>query len=85
MPQRARQTPAFLPLSHIIAEGGGPCELARKLKITSSAIAQWDGMVPPHRALDVAFHTNIPADRIRPDYWGAEALQRGHVTTKSDP
>lgn len=76
-----------LPLSYIIERGRGPRALARALgNITSSAITQWDTKVPVDRAVDVARHTGVPVDRIRPDIWGTEALAEAlnaHLTRES--
>jgi DNA-binding transcriptional regulator YdaS (Cro superfamily) len=47
---------------------GGPVALAKKLRITSQAISQWD-KVPPFQVLKVARITGIAPHELRPDLY----------------
>ena len=45
---------------------GGVTKLADELKITRSAVSQWE-QIPLERVFDVARITKIPAHELRPD------------------
>ena len=61
------------PLQKAIEAAGGVCALARKLKITSQAISQWE-RVPAERALAVERAVNGAVTRyeLRPDLYPRE-------------
>ena len=47
---------------------GNVTKLAKALKITKGAVAQWDN-VPINRVLDVERITGIPRASLRPDFF----------------
>lgn len=58
--------------------GGKIAELAELLGIEPAAIYQWNGTVPPKRAIQIEEKTGgkITRHEIRPDYFGEPAKPR---------
>lgn len=54
------------PKERAVAAAGGVTKLADDLKITRSAVSQWE-QIPLERVFDVARITKIPAHELRPD------------------
>lgn len=54
------------PKERAVEAAGGVTKLADGLKITRSAVSQWD-QIPLERVFDVARITKIPAHELRPD------------------
>lgn len=51
---------------------GSVKSLARKLRLTNSAVSQW-AKVPPHLVLQVEKATGVSRYKLRPDLYGARA------------
>lgn len=47
----------------------GVTNLARKLKVTRSAIYQWGDKVPAERVVDIERLTGVPRELLRPDLY----------------
>lgn len=63
-----------LPLTLVFKQAGSASELARRLKITPSAVLQWD-KVPPTRVLEVERITGVSRHLLRPDIFGARPME----------
>ncbi|MBD9519318.1 helix-turn-helix domain-containing protein [Ensifer sp. ENS02] len=63
-----------LPLTLVFKQAGSASELARRLKITPSAVLQWD-KVPPTRVLEVERITGVSRHLLRPDIFGARPFE----------
>lgn len=49
-------------------ERGRAVRLAEKLHVTPGAVTQWaDKQVPAERLFQIARHTGIPVEKLRPD------------------
>jgi DNA-binding transcriptional regulator YdaS (Cro superfamily) len=62
-----------LPMTLVFKQAGSASELARKLKITPSAVLQWD-KVPPRRVMEVEKITGVSRHLLRPDIFGARPV-----------
>ncbi len=62
-------------LRKYLEEGRGRgVDLAKALNVTPGAITQWaDKQVPAERVFQVAKHTGIPIEKLRPDIMGDAA------------
>ena len=72
LPQNFKRCYVYLPMSslakYLAAERGRTSELARKLKVSPAAVAQFaQGKVPVKRVPQIARITGIPMHRLRPD------------------
>ena len=56
------------PMAAVLAAVGGITELAKHLRISPSAIYQWQG-IPSDRVEHISRLTGIPKERLRPDIW----------------
>lgn len=59
-------------LTQAIAAAGSITELANRIKVTVSAVSQWE-TTPLMRCAAVERETGIPKSVLRPDVFGAEA------------
>lgn len=64
------------PLKKAIILAGGPANIARKLKITSQAISQWE-VAPANRCIDLENMTNgkVTRHQLRPDIFGSKRTE----------
>lgn len=62
-------------LAQAIAAAGSITELANRIKVTVSAVSQWE-TTPLLRCADVERETGIPRSVLRPDVFGTEGAQR---------
>lgn len=62
------------PKDRAVEAAGGQSELARQLRVTRSAISQWD-KIPMDRVFEVAAITKIAAHELRPDIIPAPAQE----------
>ncbi len=62
-----------LPMTLVFKQAGSASELARRLKITPSAVLQWD-KVPPRRVMEVEKITGVSRHLLRPDIFGARPV-----------
>jgi DNA-binding transcriptional regulator YdaS (Cro superfamily) len=60
-------------LKTAIREAGGTNRLARKLGISSAAVAQWT-RIPFERLLEIERVTGVPRELLRPDLYRTEQL-----------
>lgn len=61
-------------LRKAIKAAGNSTKLARKLRVTRAAIAQWD-KVPIGRVAAVERHTGVPRHELRPDFYPPPAAE----------
>jgi len=65
-------------LSAAIHAAGGLAQLARMLKLTLPAVAQWD-RIPLKRVREIAFLTGVPEHQLRPDHFRNPTAMRKHA------
>ena len=58
-------------LKMAIAKAGTVAELARRLGVTRSAVAQWR-LVPPRRVIPIEQATGVRREQLRPDLYPAD-------------